>query len=326
MFGTAPSDFGFFPDSTKTDVQVFLANNNAITQWQIWNKPRGCTMVYAILIAGGGGGGAGFTRATTVAGGGGAGGACSGIAVSMHPAMFLPDVLKVSVGLGGRGGKTSGTNGGAGTNSYIANGVGLTAGSTIPNIILESGNAAPGGGAAGTGAGAATGGTIPSIATIARIGGMGVFGIQKFTVGIVGAAGGTPTANGSTVTAGWNVLPLTPGTGGGGVTAVNTGFTGGALSIQAAMDLPDGAISPSGILAGGTAGNTATVGGNGSSGLQYWKPFLATGGVGGGSADGQPGSAGGKGAIGCGGGGGGAGTTGGAGGDGGNGMVVLISW
>lgn len=326
MYGS-PIDFGFLPPQFNGDVQMFFANQNAITQWQQWVKPRGISMVYMITIAGGGGGGAGFTRASTAAGGGGAGGACSGIAQAIVPAVFLPDVLKISVGLGGAGGATSGTAGAAGTNSYISTGVGLTAGSTIPNLILQSGINAPGGGAAGAAAGAAAIGSAPTATTVASTGGSGVMGIQKFTLGLAGTLGGTPTAAGGAVTTVWSSIPFSAGSGGGGVTALNTGFAGGTLSLQAAVDLPDRGFSPaSNYLAGGTAGNSTTAGGNGNSGVVSFKPFLMTGGTGGGSADGQPGGAGGNGGIGCGGGGGGAGTTGGRGGNGGNGLVVIISW
>jgi hypothetical protein len=327
MYYGQSREFGFLPPGVNGDVQIFTAPNNAITQWQQWVKPAGVTMVYMICIAGGGGGGGGFTRATTVAGGGGGGGACSGVVSSLMPAVFLPNVLKVSVGLGGLGSTGTGVAGGNGTNSYIASGVGLTAGSTIPNIILESGANAPGGGGAGTTAAAGAAGAVPTISTVARNGSGAIFGIQKFTVGIVGLAGGVQTgAAGAAATAVWNAIPLSAGTGGAGVNGAGTGFAGGALTIQAAMDLPDGAISPAAILAGGVAGSGAAVGGPGNNGLQYWKPLLGTGGTGGGSADGQPGGQGGDGAIGCGGGGGGAGTTGGKGGSGGNGLVVIISW
>lgn len=326
MYGQA-RDFGFLPPGVNGDVQMFFAPNNAITQWQQWVKPSGVTMVYMIAIAGGGGGGGGFTGISGSARGGGGGGASSGVVTALVPAIFLPDVLKISVGLGGLGASGSGVAGGNGTNSYIAYGVGLNAGSSIPNIILESGANAPSGGAAGSAAGGGAGGILPTISTAARLGSGGIFGIQKFTVGLNGIAGGAQTgAAGGAVTGGWNVSPLTPGSGGGGVNTASTGFAGGALSLQAQLDLPDGAVSPAAILAGGTAGSNVLAGGNGNNGLQYFKPLLMTGGTGGGSADGQIGGNGGKGGIGCGGGGGGAGTTGGRGGDGGNGLVVIISW
>lgn len=327
MYGSA-IDFPFLPSGIIGDFQKFDTPMNAITQWQEWRKPRGVTMVYMLLIGGGGGGGGGFTGATNTARGGGAGGACSSIAVHIFPALFLPEVLKVSCGAGGFGGTGSGQAGGAGTNSYVALGVGLTAGSTIPNILAESGNAAPGGGAAGSAAGNATGGSVPSIGTKARQGWAQAYSISNFTVGIVGATGGAATgSSGTPIATVWNLIPLSPGCGGGGITTTNQGFAGGAISLQAAMDFADGSFTPAAsYIAGGTAGSNVLVGGNGNPGIQCFKPFVMSGGTGGGSADGQAGGIGGKGGIGCGGGGGGAGTTGGRGGDGGNGYVAIISW
>lgn len=327
MYGSA-IDFPFLPPGVNGDIQIFSSPNNAITQWQQWVKPRGVTMVYMLLIGGGGGGGGGFTGVSTSARGGGAGGACSSIAVHIFPAIFLPDVLKVSVGSGGLGSTGSGVAGGNATNSYVALGVGLTAGSTIPNLLAESGNAAAGGGAAGAGSGNATGGSVPSIGTKARMAWAQAYSISTFTVGIVGATGGVATGGaGTLVNAVWNLIPLSPGSGGGGVNTVGIGSAGGVITLQAAMDFADGSYTPaSSHLPGGTAGSGAAVGGNGSAGIQNFKPFVMTGGTGGGSADGQAGGNGGKGGIGCGGGGGGGGTTGGRGGDGGNGIVAMIAW
>lgn len=321
------SDYPFLPPNFNGDVQVFQCPMNAITQWQSWIKPRGVQMVSMILIGGGGGGGGGFTGVSGAARGGGAGGACSSLAFHIFPAYMLPDILKVSVGIGGAGGTGSGVNGSAGTISYVATGVGITAGSTIPNILAESGNAGPGGGNAGSNTGNATGGTVPTIGTKARQGWAQALSLSTFTVGIVGATGGSPTSAGTLINAVWNLIPLSPGAGGGGVTSAGTGFAGGVITLQSAMDFADGTYTPaSNYLAGGTAGSGAAAGGAGSAGIQNYKPFVMTGGSGGGSADGQAGGAGGNGGIGCGGGGGGAGTTGGRGGNGGNGIVIISSW
>lgn len=326
FYGSA-IDFPGFLEGRNSNIQAFHTPMNAITQWQSWEKPRGVSMVMMLLIGGGGGGGGGFTGVSGSARGGGAGGACSSLSIHLFQAWALPDILKVSVGLGGAGGTGSGVNGGAGTNSYVATGVGLTAGSTIPNILAESGNAAPGGGNAGSNTGNATGGTVPSIGTKARQGWAQAMSISTFTVGIVGASGGSPTSAGTLINAVWNLIPLSPGSGGGGVTSAGTGFAGGVLTLQNPMDHPEGTFTPaSSYLPGGTAGSGAAAGGAGSAGIQCYKPFVMSGGTGGGSADGQPGGAGGNGGIGCGGGGGGAGTTGGRGGNGGNGCVIIISW
>ena len=322
------TDFAGLPPNSNCDVQVFFGTDINVST-QTWTKPRGRTMCYMICIGSGAGGGAGFTRASTAAGGGGGGGACGGIATALYPAIMLPDTLHVVAQIGGKGGLTSGTAGGSGANSYISTGKGNTAFNVIPNIILESGATVPGGGGAGSGAAAGAAGTVPTIGTKARSGWAGALAVgANYTVGLVGLIGGAQTgAVGASVTAAWNLIPLSPGAGGAGVNTVNTGFAGGALSLQGVMDYSGGTFAPSStFLAGGTAGSNVLVGGNGNSGIQSWKPFVGTGGTGGGSADGQAGGAGGNGAIGCGGGGGGAGTTGGRGGDGGNGLVVIISW
>lgn len=314
--------FGFLPPNFNADVQVFSSNNNAQGA-QLWVKPPGVTMCYMVAIGGGGGGGGGATRATTLAKGGGAGGACSGVSKLVMPAIFLPDALSVQVGNGGAGGG-AGSNGGAGTDSIISYGGGVTALATIPNVILKSNNAPPGGGTAGSTSGNATGGSVPTIYTTVLMGAAFSYSIPAFIVGVVGATGGSPTTAGTSITAVWNLIALSPGTGGGGCTSSNTGFAGGNLTLQAALDYADGSI-PAAALVGGTAGGAAAAG-NGNSGIQLWKPFYMTGGTGGGSADNNTGGNGGNGAIGCGGGGGGAGTTGGTGGNGGNGIVVIISW
>lgn len=324
MYFGGSTDFGFLPPGVNGDIQYFFSNNMATTLWQQWVKPKGITMCFMVCIAGGGGGGGGFSGASTTARGGGGSGACSCISTMLVPALFLPDVLKVNVGAGGLGGGPT-VAGGNGTNSYIATGAGVTAGITIPNLILVSGVNAPGGGGAGTIAAAGAAGAIPTIAAKANIGWMGAWATTNFTVGFAGVIAGAQTgAVGTAITASWNTLPITPGSSGAGVNTVGAGFAGGAISLQATMDIPDGIFNSS-ILAGGVAGGAGAAG-NGNAGIQCWKPFIMTGGTGGGSSDGSTGGIGGKGAIGCGGGGGGAGVTGGKGGDGGNGLVIIISW
>ena len=316
-------DFGFLPSNFTGDVQTFFTGNNAQGS-QKWLKPRGVTMCYMVCIGSGGGGGGGFTGASTTARGGGAGGGSSSIAKMLIPALFLPDVLLVQVGSGGKGGAAN-ANGGTGVNSIISYGVGLTAIGTSPNIILQSNNAAPGGGGAGTGAAGGTGGTVPTISTQAISGAAASWGVQSFIVGLAGGGGGAQTgAAGTAVNNAWNLICCGSGAGGGGVNSVNSGFAGGNIGFVGSLDFADGAIV-TGSLVGGTAGSS-TAAGNGNSGIQLWKPFYMTGGSGGGSSDGSTGGNGGNGGIGCGGGGGGGGTTGGTGGNGGDGFVCIISW
>jgi hypothetical protein len=321
------SDFPFVPTGITGDVQAFAPiDSGGVSKAQTWNKPRGVSMVYILVVDGGGGGGGGLTGATTTARGGGAGGACGCIACALYPAFMLPDVLRVIVGAGGAGGSGSGVNGGTGARSVVGTGLGIgTSIVTIPNIILMASTGSAGGGAAGTNSGAATGGAVQTVAAKGTIGWPGAINIVTFTVGLVGAAGGTPTAAGSNITAGWNTTPLTPGGGGGGVTSAGTGFAGGSITLQGILDHADGNFAPAAILGGGAAGGAGAAG-NGQPGIISYKPFLMTGGTGGGSADGAAGGIGGAAGIGCGGGGGGGGTTGGAGGNGGNGLVVIAAW
>jgi len=115
-----------------------------------------------------------------------------------------------------------------------------------------------------------------------------------------------------------------PFAGGAGInTAVQLGFAGGGISLQAQTYGPEVTYQS---LTGGSAGTAGAQGGDGPNGISSYKPFFQTGGGGGGSSDGRPGGIGGNGGIGCGGGGGGGGTTGGKGGNGGSGLVAMICW
>jgi hypothetical protein len=276
-------------------------------------------------VGGGGGGGGGFTRAAGAAGGGGGGGASSGASSALFFAHYLPDVLRVSVGAGGAGGAAN-NNGSAGIGSFIASGVGLTAGTANPNLILESNANQPGGGGAGATGAAGTAGTVPTISTQTRVGHWYFSSIfYKFQVGLVGLAGGSQLGAAAGAITNQFILNSTgPGTGGGGIPTANTPVVGGAISLNGVFDGPDFALTPAASYILGGAIN----GGNGIDGISRFKPFFTFGGTGGGSNNtaAQTGGKGGKGGIGSGGGGGGAGITGGAGGNGGDGLVIIISW
>jgi hypothetical protein len=311
-----------YPDQNDR-IQIFNTAGAGV-QWQTWNKPRGVNTVYMLCVAGGGAGGGGFTKASGVAGTGGGSGACSGLATLCIPARLLPDVLYVQVGAGGIGG-AAGAVGTAGTNSYVSCGHV----STLPSVVLSSGVNAPGGGGAGASAVAGIAGTVPTVATVSTLGKYGQF---QAIVGLVGLAAGANTgAVGNSITAGWNVIPFTPGASAGSQPiTVTTDYAGGSITLQAVMELPDRLVAGSAasqtsgttyVLAGGLA-----AGGKGSDGLQIIQPLLGTGGTGGGTQSAGVGGAGGKGAIGCGGGAGAPGTTGGKGGDGGDGLVMIIAW
>lgn len=337
LFGNSPSDFGMLPPQFTGDVQMFLPNGtvaSATANWHQWVKPRGTSMVYMICIGGGGGGGGGRTGATNTTRGGGGGGGSAAFTSVIIPAVLLPDVLKISVGVGGQGGAAN-TNGLIGDFSYISTGTGLTAGTAIPNLILRAaggGFASAGGAATAGGAGGA--GASTTIAQLGPLGKLGFFtnngtATSAGYAGIQGSNGGSQNgAIGTGITTTWNVSPLSGGTGGAGInTPAQAGFAGGLLSLQSAVDFADGTFTPAASFrVGGPAGTAIIAGGNGSPGVKSFKPFLNTGGTGGGSSDGAAGGNGGDGGYGCGGGGGGGGTTGGSGGNGGPGLVVIISW
>jgi len=66
-----------------------------------WVKPRGVSMVRMLLIGPGGGGANGTTAI------GGAGGGSGAITSWIGPAIFIPDVLRVSIGAGGAANNTA---------------------------------------------------------------------------------------------------------------------------------------------------------------------------------------------------------------------------
>ena len=142
--------FKNLPSITSADVQLFTTTGVGATAYQLWQKPKGASIVFMLAIGGGAGGGTGRSKGAAVAGGGGGGGACSGGAKFICPALFLPDVMYVQVGDGGAGGiagatTSDGVSGGAGTHSYI-----LTSPTAVlPNVILYSGAGTIGGGGGG---------------------------------------------------------------------------------------------------------------------------------------------------------------------------------
>jgi hypothetical protein len=315
-FPAQPTHLNDLPPLSRADVQIFTYNNLA-GSWITWSKPSGCTMIYMMAIDGGGGGGGGFTRTAGLAGGGGGGGGCGGIARLFASAFLIPNILYIKVGAGGLGGAAS-TAGGAGSMSWISYGHTFT----TPSILLASGAASPGGGQPGASGSAGSGGSANTIATTATT---QTLGHWSAIAGIAGGVGGAQSgAVGTSITA-WATLPLSPGAGGAGCTAVD--FDGGGITAAASVDINflNFTTGPGNVALSGSNAAIATSR-NGSSGVNLWQPFLMSGGAGGASSNAGVAGSGGKGGIGCGGGGGGAGTTGGSGGDGGNGLVMIISW
>jgi len=215
-----------------------------------WIKPRGASMVRFMLIGAGGGGGNG---SSSVGGGGGGSGA---VTSWIGPAIFIPDVLRISIAAGGTSGVTpaettvvyqakDGTGytllranaGGSATTSVTAG----TAGTAMTsNEFCASGIFTSVAGQAGT-AGSSTGaGTNQAASSTTFLsGGAGGAGAAANTGGSVTpnygytalpatTAGGTVAgANGYFIT-----QPILVGCGGaGGTTSTSVGSAGGRGGI-----------------------------------------------------------------------------------------------
>lgn len=311
-------NFFGLPPSSVADIQIFQYMGIGAAEFQMWQKPRGVSVVYMMTIGGGGGGGCGRTRALNANGGGGGGGACSGGAKFICPALLLPDVMYVQVGeggLGGIGGTDPGNPGAAGGHSYISTSKTLA----LPNLICYSGAGTNNGGGGGTSIGPGAAGAVPSIAVTQPC---NTWGLWSAWVGLAGAIGGGNSSGvGANITA-WAVHPMCGGAGG---TGVNVNGAGGSVLATATLDLGSMGYLTSTVIPGGASGGGA--GKDGGAGIFSSKPYLfQTGGSGGANVNGGIGGHGGNGGVGCGGGGSGSGTTGGNGGNGGNGLVMIISW
>ena len=134
---------------TATPGGVFTLSS----QWQTWRKPRGVKNVYMIGVGGGSSGAVGNNTGATNAGG--AGGGSGGQTCVWIPAFFVPDVLYIQCGAGGRqpttliGGQIQ--QGGGPTYVAIEPSSTLTANMTV---LLANGGVA----------GAVTGGAVATLA------------------------------------------------------------------------------------------------------------------------------------------------------------------
>jgi hypothetical protein len=238
-----------------------------------WVKPRGASMVRIMLIGAGGGGGVG-----TAAQGGGGGG--SGAITSwIGPAIFIPDILRITVGTGG----TSGVNATASTVIYQAkDGTGYTL------LTANGGTSGTTGIAGGVGASATANnyfgasGIFTSIAgqdgTSGSASGAGVNQTASATTFLSGGAGGAGAAanTGGSVTPnyGYTALPLTTigglvaGADGYFITQpilVGCGGAGGSTSTVIGSAGGRGGIG----CGGGGAGEDATTAGRGGDGAVF---------------------------------------------------------
>lgn len=266
------------PTPQQANYQAFYSGGTTSS----WVKPRGASMVRIMLIGAGGGGGNG---SSTVGGGGGGSGA---VTSWIGPAMFIPDVLRITVGVGG----TSGTNATASSVIYQAkDGTGYT---------LLTGN----GGASGT------------TTTTGGAGGTAMTDSAFSTSGILYSTAGEPGSSGNASGSGSNQSAST-GTflsGGAGAAGSAVGTGGSVTPNYSYPALPQ---TPAGGTVDGVDGY-----------FFEQPILVGCGGAGGSSNAAGTGSGGGKGGLGCGGGGAGEDAAGVPkfGGRGGNGAVFIWAW
>ena len=303
----ARSQFGHLPSLTNGDIQEFTPSALAAAEgYQTWFKPRGASMIYMLALSSGGGGGAGMTGATATVRCGGGGGGAGARSVLLMPAIYVPDVLYIRVGLGGAGGvNVAGT---AGSRSFITARVNSV---TLTDLFLESdaGNAGGGGkgttavGAAGAAGAAATASWPCAWASFFNA----IAGQAGGASGAIGGAKGVSVAYGARSNIG------SGGAGGGSTPAANTNFAGGNITGTGIVPTLTGA-----------AGGTSNPGPSGYT-FNYGGLRMAIGGSGGGTGGAGTAGKGGDGGLGSGGGGGGGGITRGDGGRGGGGLVCIIT-
>ena len=248
--------FGF-PTPRNANYQEFYGGGTV----RDWVKPRGASMVRMLLIGAGGAG----TNGSTSAGGNGGGSAA--VTQWIGPAIFIPDVLRVSIGAGGvpsagAGGNTTivyQAKDGTGYTLLTANaGSGATAGAASSNnyfgaagifksIAGQNGSGTSVtastttflSGGAGGGGGAADGYSVfPNYGYPQLIGGLtggpgtngpsGYFLTQPIMLGVGGSGGGGNSNAGSTGNTGGNGgIGCGGGGGGRGVSVGGAGGRGG---------------------------------------------------------------------------------------------------
>lgn len=236
-------DFGhlIYDPKPRMKVDTFV-NGSQNGEWLTWRKPAGSKFVHFFALGAGGSGGCSSNTvvANNAGGGGGGGGAPNGL---LMPALLLPDILYIQVGLGGVpvvGSGLAGSNGGAtfvcvdqNANAYSALVCGLGGGA---------------GGAGNTTVVGAAGAAGPfSVATNAIshacLQGRGVFNSDSSLTnfgGLAGAAGSFGAAT-SVVAAGVNGASTSGAGGGGSGNNTATGFAGGSI-VYSINTLGTGAV------------------------------------------------------------------------------------
>lgn len=219
------------PTPQRSNYQEFYGGGTVCD----WVKPRGVAMVRMLIIGAGAGGRTGSTGA------GGAGGGSGAFTSWIGPAIFIPDILRISLGAGG----ASGAAGGNTTVIYLSNvGTGVT-------LLTANGAASQTAGTASTNNYFGASGIFKSVA--GQSGSAGTIPVSTTTF-LSGGAGGSNTDSvaGSNVNTQYNYPTLSGGAG-------TTGGTGGSgyFLTQPIMFGAGGA---------GGGGSTTAAGGTGGKG------------------------------------------------------------
>ena len=293
-----------YTSSTSGSNTILTFTNAGTCEWTV---PTGVTSVTLTLVGGGGGGGAGngsISAPVPFGGGGGGGGEVrSSVSVS---SLTAGQTVDITIGDGGLGGASAGTNGadggqsafGAATPEIAAPGKGGKAGDTANT---KGGNGGAGGSAAAGGVGATTGsgflnagagaggggGTYPGSAPNSTLkGGDGGYG-SIVGSGTYGGGGGGGTRGGSSDSGGTTYF-AEGGPGGGGNGATNRLVGAYPTYTYSGADATAGAANTGGGGGGGTgtgqsvAVDSRVYGANGGSGLVI-VTFATPGGGGGGT-------------------------------------------
>ena len=223
------------PPPQRSNYQEFYGGGTT----RDWIKPRGVAMVRMLLIGAGAGGRGGTTGA------GGAGGGSGAFTSWIGPAIFIPDILRVSIGAGGGSGAAGGDT------SIIYQGPKASAGYTLLTA---------------NGAASSTAGTAFA---------NNYFGASGIFQSVAGQAG---TSAGNSIAASTTTF-LSGGTGGGSTTAGQGGIVNPNYNYPAINPSGTGTVGGNGkdgffltqpimVGAGGTGGggSTTAAGGNGGKG------------------------------------------------------------
>jgi hypothetical protein len=280
-----------YPTPQGANVQIFSQGGSTSD----WVKPQGASFVWFTLIGAGGSGGVGGLSGNSN------GGASGAVTNFMGPAFLIPDVLRVTVGLGGArvfGVGSAAAAGNAGTESSV----GYQQKDTTQYTLLT----ANGGAGGPANASVAVGGSAST---------SNFFSCMGFFQSVAGQDGST---------------------GGNSVSASATTFLSGGAGGGADPTAAGGSVTPNYgyTVASGSAAGSSPFGISAAGGSGYFntQPILVgCGGAGSGGVTNDPANSaagrGGAGGVGCGGGGVGySPVSDSASGKGGDGFVVIITW